>query len=87
MTLAHSFGSTGPDVELLLLAIALVVLAVTLFVQKSAKPYVPVVLLVGAVGFGIGAFQLGGSGSGSGIAVTITSPADGAEVEAGTVRL
>lgn len=60
MLLAHTFGSSGPDVELLLLAGAMVVLAVIFFFQKTVKPMVPVVLLLMAFGVAAGAFALGG---------------------------
>jgi hypothetical protein len=86
MILAHTFGAGGPDVEFLVLAFALVILAIVLFIQKTAKPAVPVVLLVVAVGFGIGAFAVGGSPasvSSEGISVAIEAPEDGATVAAG----
>ncbi|MEA2499459.1 MAG: hypothetical protein QOH26_1864 [Actinomycetota bacterium] len=87
MILAHSIGTSGPDIEFLMLAVALVVLAVVLFVQKTAKPFVPVLLLVGAIGFSAGAFAVGGSpttaGSGKGITVVIKAPDDGDVVPAG----
>ena len=70
-----------------LLAVALVVLAVVFFVQKTVKPFVPVLLLVAAIGFGVGAFALKGdptsAGSGEGITVTIERPKDGDVVKAG----
>jgi hypothetical protein len=86
MILAHSFGTGGPDVEFLVLAFALVILAIVLFIQKTAKPAVPVILLVVAIGFGIGAFAIGGSPasvSSAGISVAIESPEDGDTVVAG----
>ena len=100
MNLAHTFGTGGPDIEMMLLAVALLFLGVTFFIQKSTKPAVPVLLLVGALGVGAGAFAVGASstddhsnsagvvGAPQGVAVSITSPADGDTVPAGeTVEL
>jgi hypothetical protein len=93
LDLAHSLTPGGPDIEVLLIAIALFAVGLTLFFQKSAKPMVPVVLLVlglavaaGSVAIGrdSGA-QSGGSGTVAapeGLTVEIVSPADGEEVEA-----
>lgn len=92
LNLAHTFGTGGPDVELLLLAVALLFLGVTFFIQKTTKPAVPVVLLVAALGVGGGAFAVGaatGSGDGNGtlqapgeLAVSIVSPSEGSTVPA-----
>jgi Domain of unknown function (DUF4399) len=92
--LAHTLGAGGPDIEMLLLAVALLFLGVTFFIQKTTKPAVPVVLLVGALGVGAGAFAVGGSAGdqpGSdgvvaapeGIGISITSPTDSDTVPAG----
>jgi hypothetical protein len=92
--LAHTLGAGGPDIEMLLLAVALLFLGVTFFVQKTTKPAVPVVLLVGALGVGAGAFALGGSagdhsdsagvvGAPEGISIRITAPTDSDTVPAG----
>jgi hypothetical protein len=93
MVLAHTLGAGGPEIELLLLAVALLFLGVTFFVQKTTKPAVPVVLLVGALAVGAGSFAVGGSdehtgtegttAAPEGLGVTITSPADGDTVPAG----
>jgi hypothetical protein len=94
LNLAHTLGTGGPDIEMLLLAVALLFLGVTFFIQKSTKPAVPVVLLVGALGVGAGAFAVGASSdehsdsagvvsAPDGVAVTISSPAEGDTVPAG----
>lgn len=91
MLLAHTFGNSGPDVELLLFAAAMFALAVVFFFQKTVKPMVPVVLLLMAFGMGAGAFALGGADSedpagapvSSPATISIVSPADGGEVPAG----
>jgi hypothetical protein len=49
MYLAHTLGAGGPDLELFLFAAALLILGVVLFLQKSAKPVVSVVLVVAGV--------------------------------------
>lgn len=61
MLLVHTFGATGPDVEILLLAAAMFVLGVIFFFQKTVKPMVSVVLVVMALAATAGAFALGGS--------------------------
>jgi hypothetical protein len=94
LNLAHTFGTGGPDIEMLLLAVALLFLGVTFFIQKSTKPAVPVVLLVGALGVGAGAFAVGASSDDHSesagtvaapdeVGISITSPADGDTVSAG----
>jgi hypothetical protein len=99
LNLAHTFGTGGPDIEMILLAAALLFLGVTFFIQKSTKPAVPVVLLVSALAVGAGAFAVGAAsddhsdsagvvGAPEGVSVSITSPADGDTVPAGeTVEL
>lgn len=92
MPLAHTLGEGGPEIELLLVAVAMLVLGVIFFLQKSAKPVVSVVLVVGAFAMGTGAFVMGGesnggdceatSSSSGDLAVRITEPADGSTVEA-----
>jgi hypothetical protein len=94
---AHTFGTGGPEIEMLLLAIALLALGIVFFVQKSTKPAVPVVLVLGALAAGAGAFALGANsnqnapagtvGAPSGISVSIASPRDGDTVAAGAVQL
>jgi hypothetical protein len=91
LQLAHSLTPGGPDIEVLLIAVALLGLGIALFMQKTTKPHVPVVLLVLAMAVGAGAFAIGGNSSGGpsgtvpapdGLSVRIESPADGAEVAA-----
>ena len=86
---AHTIGANGPDVELLLVGGALLVLGIIFFLQKNTKPAVPVVLAIAALGFGAGAFAAGGSGSdessarsSEGISLSIEEPADGSTVPA-----
>jgi hypothetical protein len=59
MYYAHTLGAGGPDLELLLFAAALLILGIVLFLQKSAKPVVSVVLLIAAFAVGTGAFAFG----------------------------
>ena len=86
MVLAHTLGEGGPEIELLIVAAAFVVLGSLFFVQKTAKPAVAVGLVVVGVAMGASAFALGGggagSGSGEGIALEIVSPEDGTTVPA-----
>jgi len=93
LNMAHTFGTGGPDIEMLLLAVALLFLGVTFFVQKSTKPAVPVVLLVSALAVGAGAFAIGAASDSStaaegtlappeGLAVEIVAPSDGDTVPA-----
>jgi hypothetical protein len=89
---ASTLGAGGPDLELFLVAVALVFLGITFFVQKkTTKPFVPVLLIVGGLAAGAGAFaNRGASSAGSDgtlsapeqLSVRITSPADGGTVPA-----
>jgi len=88
---ASTLGAGGPDLELSLIAVALVFLGVTFFVQKRTKRFVSALLLVGGLAVGAGAFAAGGpSSAGSNgalaapeqLSVRITSPADGGTVPA-----
>lgn len=83
MILAHTIGVGGPDLEMMVLAAALVMLGIILFVQKTAKPAVSVGLMVAALAVGGGAFAVGGSSPSSNARVAITSPPANAEVKAG----
>ncbi len=56
METAHGLTPGGPDIEMLLLSVALLLLAIVFFVQKSVKPQVPVFLLLASVALGVGAF-------------------------------
>jgi hypothetical protein len=91
LQLAHSLTPGGPDIEVLLIAVALLGLGIALFMQKTTKPYVPVVLLALAMAVGAGAFAIGGNSSAGpsgtlpapdGLSIRIESPADGTEVPA-----
>jgi hypothetical protein len=84
LILAHSLGSSGPEIELLLVAGAILLLGLTLYRQKSVRPYVGVLILAGGLGAGIGAFVLGGSAPAApNAAVQIVSPREGRSVPAG----
>lgn len=92
MQLAHAVTTSGANVEMLLLGVGLLVLGVVLFVQKSVKPVVPVLLILFATAAGAGAFALGdrhphshsssatAGAAPSGLEISITAPADGATV-------
>jgi hypothetical protein len=86
MSFAHTFGSGGPDVELLLVTVAILALSIVFFFSKTTKPMVPVVLMLVAFATGAGAFALGGpSGTAPApdVTVEIVEPAEGATVPAG----
>jgi hypothetical protein len=92
LQLAHSLTPGGPDIEVMLIAVALLGLGIALFMQKTTKPYVPVVLLVLALAVGAGAFAIGGNSGAAatgtvarpdGLTVRIVSPGDKASVRAG----
>ena len=55
MPLAHG-GSGAANFEALVLAVPMVVVGVILFVQKTAKPIVPVLLVVGGIAVAAGGF-------------------------------
>lgn len=57
MPLAHG-SSGGPSFEALVLALAMVVVGVILFVQKTAKPIVPVVLVLGGIAIAAGGLTI-----------------------------
>lgn len=94
MVLAHSLGTGGPDLELIILAAVMVALGIVFFFQKAVKPAVSALLVVLGVGAGVFAFVLGGSSNtaqpvadGSGVSpggatVEITSPSEGDVVPA-----
>lgn len=60
MLLAHTLGAGGPDLELTLIAGALVVLGIVFFFQKAVKPAVSVGLIVVGIVAGGFAFASGG---------------------------
>ena len=84
MQLAHAVTDAAANVEMLLLAAGLLVLGVVLFVQKSVKAVVPIVLILIAMAAGAGAFALGDHAhtAPSGLAISIMAPADESTVEA-----
>lgn len=51
MPLAHG-GETGANFEALVLAVPMVILGVVFFIQKSTKPMVPIVLVLGGIAIG-----------------------------------
>jgi hypothetical protein len=95
LQLAHAVTTAGANVEMLLLAAGLLVLAVVLFVQKSVKAVVPIVLILFAIAAGAGAFALGdqrphahsaGTSAGaapSGLDISVVTPTDGGAIAAG----
>lgn len=88
LILAHSFGEGGPEIEFLILAAGMVVLAITFFLQKTTKPQVPLFLLIGAVAVIAGAFAFEGdaptgSAGSTEATVAISAPAEGEVVPAG----
>jgi hypothetical protein len=94
VTLAHSLTPGGPDIEVLLIAVALLAVGLTLFFQKSTKPAVPIVLLVAGFAVAGGSFAIGRNtardssapiAAPEGLSVTIVSPEDNAEVPANEV--
>ncbi len=93
--LAHTLGSGGPDLEMTLVAITMLILGIVFFFNKSVKPQGAVVLVVVGVALGAGAFVLGGDQATSGeaggeapdVKVTIAAPAEGSTVPAGPVTL
>jgi hypothetical protein len=92
LQLAHAATTSGANIEMLLLAVGLFVLSVVLFVQKSVKPLVPVVLVLFAVAAGGGAFALSDTrphshtssqtagAAPSGLGISIVTPEDGSTV-------
>jgi hypothetical protein len=98
MVYAHTLGTGGPDLELILIAGAIAVLGIVFFFQKAVKPVVSIVLIVIAIVAGTVAFTMGGDdepetqqaraaeaeggASPEGASVTILSPADGESVPA-----
>jgi hypothetical protein len=82
MVYAHTLGTGGPDLELILIAGAMAVLGIVFFFQKAVKPVVSIVLIVIAIVAGTVAFTMGGDASPEGASVMILSPADGESVPA-----
>lgn len=95
MVLAHTLGTGGPDLELIILAVVMTILGIVFFFQKAVKPAVSVLLVVLGVAAGAFAFVAGGDqestaqpvadGSGvssGGATVEIMSPSEGDVVPA-----
>lgn len=83
MLLAHTAGAGGPHIEFLLVGAALVLLSVIFFVQKSVKPFVSVILLLGGFALAGGAFAVGGDeATATQATVSIVSPQEGETVPA-----
>lgn len=57
MQLTHTIGSGGPEIELLVMAGAVLVLGVVFFFQKTVKPMVPLILVLAAFALAGGAFM------------------------------
>lgn len=87
-SLAHTATSSGPNTELLLLGLGMVVLAGVFFFQKSASRPASLVLAVLGAGLVTGAFTFAGGSGGDDhhdVSISIASPENGATVDAGTV--
>lgn len=56
MPFAHGGVAEGPNYEALVLAVPMVVVGIILFVQKSTKPVVSVMLVLGGVALALGGF-------------------------------
>ena len=84
MLLAHTITPGGPETEYLILAGAMLILGVVFFAMKNVKPIVPVILIIGAVAVGAGAFAFKSDGaSGTGVELSLISPQSGETVDAG----
>jgi hypothetical protein len=90
MQFAHTLGEGGPEIELLIVGGAMLFLGIVFFIQKSVKPAVPVVLVIGSIAVVAGAFAAGGSdappldiaGPAGDLSLEIASPEDGITVPA-----
>ncbi|MDQ3877441.1 MAG: DUF4399 domain-containing protein [Actinomycetota bacterium] len=73
-----------PNLQLVLLAALLIVVAITLFLRKNSNPKVALVLMLVALGIGVGAVALAPKPvtAPKDVDVVIQSPADGQEVRA-----
>lgn len=61
MPFAHGGEAGGPNLEALILAVPMVVVGIILFVQKSAKPIVSVLLVLGGITLALGGFTFLGT--------------------------
>ena len=85
MPLAHTATSGGPNTEILLLGVGMVVLAAVFFFQKTASRRASVVLLVLGAAAITGAFTVASTsedGAHHDVTIAIQAPADGATVDA-----
>lgn len=82
---AHGAASGGPNAEILLLGIGMIVVSGVFFVQKSASPRLSLVLLVLGAAAVTGAFTVArpSADDHGDVAVSIASPERGAAVPAG----
>jgi hypothetical protein len=84
MHLAHTITPGGPETEYLILAGAMLILGVVFFAMKNVKPIVAVILIIGAIAVGAGAFAFRPDGaSGTGVELSLISPQSGETVDAG----
>ena len=88
MLLTHTITPGGPETEWLILAGAMLILGVVFFAMKNVKPIVPVILVLGALMIGTGAFLApnlfqSDSASGTGVELSLISPQSGETVDAG----
>ena len=91
LELAHGAPTSGgPNAEFLIVAGALAIVGIILFVQKSAHPGVSAALVVIALAMGVGSFTLTSDeepaathGHSSSVFLRIIEPDDGATVDAG----
>jgi hypothetical protein len=84
VTLAHT-ATSGPHLEYLLVGAALAVLGIVFFAQRSVKPMVSIVLVLGGLVLGAGAFVFTGeeAATTSDVSIRIVSPEAGATLPAG----
>ena len=83
MLLAHTITPGGPETEYIILAGAMLILGVVFFATNNVKPIVPVILVIGAVAVGAGAFAFRSAGaSETGIELSLISPQSGETVDA-----
>lgn len=85
LVLAHSMGGNGPQLEALVLAIAVLGMAIAGYRQKTFKPIWSAGLGVVGIGFSVLAFTLSGSNTTTApanVSVSIAKPSKGATVPA-----
>jgi len=84
IVLAHGLGGAGgPEIEGLIAAFALLIVAVVLRLDKGAKPWVSAAVGIAGIAFGVGSFVFTESvPQRPNAQVEITLPSDGAKVRA-----